>query len=709
MESAEAVAKVEEWLRDVHGADADVRVDHDHVLRVVEGWYVPYNSVGFLDGGDIGARIIPPPALIVREPEGDLRHASPLPGGPSIPVQYHDRDHWAEMIDPEYLDAGVAHLGIPLTAITGWQRFTADGTETEETRPNPEYRTGPLRRGYPAPWTALDYLVEFRDVGWLDQRRFVIGLLEHSLLVPVADDQVRYQSVTDGRRTVELWTSTRYLPPGIREWIWLDPVSLVEQVPEADLVVHGPWQLPVTTTTEEIRAAQAEFPRRSERIYTTGNCPEALPEVRRWAADVAARIGLPDPVEPPSDAADHARAHGFELSAEECYRVVSGRTWSRRLAMVLPPNRPSEPAAFGLTPGYDDDGRPTLRTDSFGKFADVGQDTNFSWQRLLGAYVGFALGEALGAPVDRLTIGEIERRHGPSGVTDLAAPAQAGPMTQRLLFLTEAFLRTPADAGPDMLAAAAREAVPRWQYTQGQAAEPDGWMPRLRELHAIRQPDPADLRSGPAVLLGALPGVLTLGGRGDVPFGGSERAVRAFAALPESGEGDLTAAVFLGLLLERSLERPFSPALWVSAGTVLKDRGGPQWDVVRNMAQRSVIAIPKSGMHRIPEPGEIGDGYDALSVLGRAIAAVSGFENNPEAALLRAVNHSGRSALTGAVAGALAGARNGVPDLPQKWVDQLELRPLIERVVTDVARRFEGIPEGEEGQRWLRRYPAIRP
>jgi len=683
VESAEAVAKVEEWLREVHGPDSDLRVDREHVFRRPDGWFVPYNAAAFLDGSDPGAQVVPPPALVVQDPGGELRATAPVPGGLTIPAQHPDRDHWAEEVDPEYANAGFGRLGVPLAAIMSWRRYTPDGTDTGETRPNPEYRTGPARRGYPLPVTPLDSLLEFRTIGWLDQRKFVIGLLEESFLVPLTDGTVQHQWVRDGRRVVEIWTSTRFVPPGCREWLWLDPVTFLDYVPEADLIIHGPWQLPVEVTTEEVRAAHAEFPRFNDKIDVAGHFPEAMPDMTRWAADNAARIGLPEPVPPPFDAADSARAHGFELTTEECYRVVTARSWVRRMAMALPPRPPQDPPAFGLVRGYDDDGNPAWRVDSLGKFADTGQDTNFSWQRILGAYVGFALGEAL------------------ANTTDQHNPGPVGPLTQRLLFLTEAVLRGGVAAVP--------EATPRWLHTQGQTV-PDiqGWLPTLAELHSVRNPDPADLRSGPAVLLGALPGVLTLGARGEVPFGASEEAVRAFSALPDSTEDDLTYAAFLGLLLERSLDRQFCPALWVSAIPALADREGPQWDAVRDLASRSLIAVPEQGMFSVVEPDSIGDGHDTASVLGRALAAVSGFENNPEVALLRAINHSGRSALTGAIAGALVGARNGVPDLPQKWVHQVELRPLIERVVTDVTRKFEGIPQ-EAKQRWLRRYPAVRP
>lgn len=710
MEAAEAVAKVEQWLLDAHGADSGLRADHDNVRLIPEGWSVPYNTVAFLDEGNLDQEIMPPPVLIVREPDGELRHAAPHPGGLSIPVRYPNREYWAEIVDPEYLEAGLGVLGVPPAAVAGWHLIAADGTDTGEQRENPGYITGPMRRGYPRPLTKLDHLVEFRHIGWLDQRQFVVGLLETELVMPLRDGKIHHERTKDGRREIDAWTSTRFFPPGSHQWIWLDPVTFLEQVPEADLNILGPWGLRATASTEELRDALTRFVRWAPRAEAQGHCPEAMPDLGTLAADVAARIGLAEPEPLPLDAADNARAHGFELTVDECRRVVIGRSWVRRMRMPLAPRPPAEPAAFGLAPGYDQDGRRALRVDSFGKFSPGVPETNLSWQRVLGAYVGFALGEALGLPVDRLDVDEITRTHGPAGVTDLAIafdqPGQIGPMTQRLLFLTEAFLRAPSGAA---LATASEDAVRRWKHTQGET-DPKiaGWLPHQPELHAQRRADPADLVGGPATLLGALPGVLSVGGTGEIPFGQSEPAVRTLSRLPGSTDSDLTASVYLGLLLERSLERGFSPALWVSSAAVLVDRQGPGWDDVREIAAQSLLGIGRRGLHHIREPEHIGSGQDALSVLGRALAAVSGFENNPEGALLRAVNHSGRSALTGAIAGALIGARNGVPELPQKWLDRLELRPLIERVVTDVTRTFTGGPEGEEGQRWVRRYPAIR-
>jgi ADP-ribosylglycohydrolase len=52
--------------------------------------------------------------------------------------------------------------------------------------------------------------------------------------------------------------------------------------------------------------------------------------------------------------------------------------------------------------------------------------------------------------------------------------------------------------------------------------------------------------------------------------------------------------------------------------------------------------------------------------------------------LLISVNHSGDSDSTGSIAGNLAGALYGVGAIPQHWLEQLELREVIERVAIDL-------------------------
>ena len=51
-----------------------------------------------------------------------------------------------------------------------------------------------------------------------------------------------------------------------------------------------------------------------------------------------------------------------------------------------------------------------------------------------------------------------------------------------------------------------------------------------------------------------------------------------------------------------------------------------------------------------------------------------------ESAVLVAVNHSGDSDSTAAIAGNLLGAERGMAAIPGRWLEMLELRPLIDAV-----------------------------
>jgi ADP-ribosylglycohydrolase len=68
--------------------------------------------------------------------------------------------------------------------------------------------------------------------------------------------------------------------------------------------------------------------------------------------------------------------------------------------------------------------------------------------------------------------------------------------------------------------------------------------------------------------------------------------------------------------------------------------------------------------------------------------------------VLLAVNHSGDSDSTGAMAGSLLGAILGKAGIPAEWLEVLELRAEIEQVATDLANRYE------DGEKWRVRYPA---
>ncbi|RJQ88855.1 ADP-ribosylglycohydrolase family protein [Amycolatopsis panacis] len=743
MEAAEAMEKVGDWLRAVHGptvaGPGGLRVDHDRVLRVPEGWSIPYNTVAFLDDGRPDKELFPAPSVVVREPDGELRQAHPSPGGLSTPVAYPGQESWREVVDPEYVKAGFGELGVPLPAVAGWVKVDNDGQQTGQERENPAYRAGPIRRGYPKPENILETLLAFAGVGWLSREQLLIGLLRCTVYVPLdvetgSTDRFYF---SEERNELRVFSSTRHLPAREHAWWHVDLATLAEFEHPPNLVINGGPATFEDVTGPELADVARRFPRGEPRVDRHGRCPEAEEDLARLAADTAAQMGLAAPVDPPTTAAERARRHGFELTTEECRRTVLGQSWLRRLEQPEPvPGTPNELGADGLAPCWDNEGRVVPRLDTFGKYPlPELENFRYGWQRVVGAYAGFALGEALGTAVDRMRLDELVARFGPDGVTDLPIafdqPGRIGSLTQRLLFYTEAVIRSPHREQPEsrnieqLFPGVVRGALLRWLHTQGAPLEhTDGWLVKVPDLHVRRGADDAELNAyhalvtqapqaapmvGPAALIGALPAVLTAAGPGTGFSGGVAQVVYDLVTVTHRQEEDLAAATFLAWLFELALTKDsFSYPVWNLTREVLTDhpQAGPGWAAVQAMVAESVPFFGEHGLPDLRMPELIGDGLGTLAVLGRAFAALSGFENYPEQALLRGVNHSGRSALTGALTGALLGARVGIPGLPAKWIEQLELHHLIEQLATDALWHFDRRSALQQlGTTWSQRYP----
>jgi hypothetical protein len=78
-----------------------------------------------------------------------------------------------------------------------------------------------------------------------------------------------------------------------------------------------------------------------------------------------------------------------------------------------------------------------------------------------------------------------------------------------------------------------------------------------------------------------------------------------------------------------------------------------------------------------------------------------------------AVNHSGDSDSTGAIAGNILGTLHGEASIPAAWLEELELRDVVAEVADDLADAFYGEGGGDEYgpydervNRWLARYPG---
>ncbi|MGI5218600.1 ADP-ribosylglycohydrolase family protein [Nocardia sp. CA-290969] len=333
--------------------------------------------------------------------------------------------------------------------------------------------------------------------------------------------------------------------------------------------------------------------------------------------------------------------------------------------------------------------------------------------KVRGALVGGAVGDALGWPIEFLSRNEIVRRYGSPGVTGfLPGPVPGEPAgitddTQMTLFTAEGLLRNAPgrDAVP-----ALRRAYLRWLRTQhaaGPAPEPDGWLAAQRFLYAVRAPGNAcmtGLRRQSTDFLEPRPfgepGPVNAHSKGcgtvmrSAPFGltGSGPAA-AFDLAARCGQlthghptGYLAAGAFAALV-DHSI------------------RGADLRAAVRDVVAR-LRAIPESGEtvealeHAVTladtEPAsaagvlQAGEGWIAEECLAVAVYCAVSAQSTGDVrgALLLAVNHSGDSDSTGAVAGNLLGAAHGLSALPMEWVGEVEGRDVLIQVADDLVTCF---------------------
>lgn len=81
---------------------------------------------------------------------------------------------------------------------------------------------------------------------------------------------------------------------------------------------------------------------------------------------------------------------------------------------------------------------------------------------------------------------------------------------------------------------------------------------------------------------------------------------------------------------------------------------------------------------------ELGQGWVAEETLAISIYCSLKYSNDFDKALIASVNHSGDSDSTGAVTGNIVGAYLGLKGIPQKYIENLELKDVILDIADDL-------------------------
>jgi ADP-ribosylglycohydrolase len=344
--------------------------------------------------------------------------------------------------------------------------------------------------------------------------------------------------------------------------------------------------------------------------------------------------------------------------------------------------------------------------------------------RIAGCLLGGAVGDALGAPLEFLSLASIRDVYGEGGLTGFApAFGREGSITddtQMTLFTADGLLRAEVarrERGSPDPVASVHQAYLRWLLTQREgsdhplypwatARERLGWLYRLSALRVRRAPGSTcilGLRSGEMGTIerplntskgcGGLMRVAPVGLVVDQPEEAFDLGCRIAALTHGHPSGYLAAGVMASVVcsLADGAELPKA----VDRTLPLLKRRKEHQEVLR--ALEGTLAATLRGPDGVES---LGAGWVAEEALAIGLYCALTADGEFRRGVLLAVNHGGDSDSTGAVAGSLLGASLGKEGIPAEWLDGLELRAEIEQVALDLAHRYE------EGEAWRARYPV---
>lgn len=327
-----------------------------------------------------------------------------------------------------------------------------------------------------------------------------------------------------------------------------------------------------------------------------------------------------------------------------------------------------------------------------------GVDSATARDRARGCLLAGALGDALGAAVEFLTLPQIQRKYGPSGIQTLdRAYGVLGAITddtQMTLFTAEGLIRAHVRYSlkgichpPSVVA----YAYQRWLVTQGEPAHPNtlelgkGWLLSQKELHHRRAPGMTCLSALRDWTPGHERARNDSKGCGTVmrsaPFGFFQEPMVLAGECSDITHGHIearTASMAFAHMIHVVLGT-YDLAQACRSGTAYIDSGTRAFALLRkaydlaNSDASPVQAIPQLGEGWVAEEALAIGAYCAIKADGDLIEG-----------LRMAVNHSGDSDSTGSICGNLMGAAFGMKIVPKDWLEQLELREVIDQVAKDI-------------------------
>ncbi len=355
-------------------------------------------------------------------------------------------------------------------------------------------------------------------------------------------------------------------------------------------------------------------------------------------------------------------------------------------------------------------------------------------KKFMGCMLGGAVGDALGYAVEFNSIDEIRRIYGENGISDYNLTngvALISDDTQMTLFTangilfaeTRGYLRGIlgdyyiyiADSYNDWL---------RTQRCNAKDRPITSWILNDTRLHSLRAPGNTCLSALSDKRIGTVEnhintskgcgGVMRVApiglflGKNNMPLDRIARIGADAAAITHGHELGYIPAALLALIIAKII-RNIGNELHKIVKNSLSEierlyKNEKHIDELSTILNRA-IELSESDIDTISAIKELGEGWVAEETIAIAIYCALKFENDFEKAIIASVNHSGDSDSTGAVCGNILGAYLGVDAIPQKYLEKLELKDLIEEITADLYNgcRMNGYSDYHD-EVWLSKY-----
>ncbi|MFC1794638.1 ADP-ribosylglycohydrolase family protein [Planctomycetota bacterium] len=336
--------------------------------------------------------------------------------------------------------------------------------------------------------------------------------------------------------------------------------------------------------------------------------------------------------------------------------------------------------------------------------------------------IGGAIGDALGAPIEFESISQIRNKYGEEGIRDYdEAYDRIGAITddtQMAMFTAEGLLRAwnrGTVRGICHTPSVVHHAYVQWLNTQGEQSHSQfnksqaGFLIHIPKLHNRRAPGNSCLSALRKADMGTIDrpvndskgcgGIMRIAPVGlftDSPESAFELGCEIAAITHGHPLGYLAAGVLSAIINSIKTGIALKDSIDIAI-KLLKQRDDHQecFDAIER-----AIDLAEQGNLKPDVIEALGGGWVAEETLAISLYCSLCTENDFSKGVLAAVNHSGDSDSTGAITGNILGCINGISEIPLRWIDQLELREVIETLAIDL---FIGFRNDDQ---WSDKYPG---